>query len=49
MTRKTMLSGEDKEGWFDNQIRGRKTQKMMRHTNINHHINLTYFSNMQSQ
>jgi hypothetical protein len=37
MTQNTKLPGEDKEGWFDNQIRGRKTQKM-RHTDINRHI-----------
>ena len=41
MTRNTILSGEDKEGWFDNQIWGRKTQKTMRHTNINHYTGLS--------
>ena len=49
MTRNTKLSGKDKEGWFNNQIRGRKTQKKMLHTEINCHISLTYFSNMQRQ
>jgi hypothetical protein len=49
LTRNTKLSGEDKEGYFDNQIRGRKTQKTMRHTDIKRNINLTYFSNMLSQ
>jgi len=49
MTRNTKLCGEDKEGWFDKQIVGHKKQKKRRHIDINLRINLTYFSNMQSQ